>query len=156
MGVLRRVLEAAADRFHFISPYQRIRPLKLTKSDVEPFTPVEVQQILQTVRKDFQTFLLVRFGTGMRTGEVDGLKWRYIDFERRLIPVRETVVKGEPDTTKTYESARDIEITKAVCDALRAHHAATGHLSQYVFCNRDGKPLDHNNFTNRVWYGRRL
>ena len=152
MGVLRRVLDDAADRFHFTSPYQRIKPLKLTKSDVEPFTPAEVQQILQTVRKDFQTYLLVRFATGMRSGEIDGLKWRYVDFERQLILVRETVVKGEPDTTKTYESARDIEVSQAVCDALRAHHAATGHLSEYVFCNRDGKPLDHNNFTNRVWY----
>jgi integrase len=152
MGVLRRVLEDAADRFHFTSPYQRIKPLKLTKSDVEPFTPAEVQQILQTVRKDFQIYLLVRFATGMRTGEIDGLKWRYVDFERRLILVRETVVKGEPDTTKTYESARDIEVTQAVCDALKALYGATGHLSEYVFCNRDGKPLDHNNFTNRVWY----
>ena len=152
MGVLRRVLEDAADRFHFTSPYQWIRPLKLTKSDVEPSTPAEVQQILQTVRKDFQTYLLVRFATGMRSGEIDGLKWRYVDFERQLILVRETVVKGEPDTTKTYESAREIEVTQAVCDALRAHRAATGHLSEYVFCNRDGKPLDHNNFTNRVWY----
>ncbi len=152
MGVLRRVLEDAADRFHFTSPYQRIKPLKLTKSDVEPFTLAEVQQILQTVRKDFRTYLLVRFATGMRTGEIDGLKWRYIDFDRRLILVRETVVKGEPDTTKTYESARDIEVSQAVCDALRVQHAATGHLSEYVFCNRDAKPLDHNNFTNRVWY----
>jgi integrase len=152
MGVLRRVLEDAADRFQFTSPYQRIKPLKLTKSDVEPFTLAEVQQILQTVRKDFQTYLLVRFSTGMRSGEVDGLKWRYVDFERRLILVRETVVNGEPDTTKTYESARDIEVSQVVCDALTAQHAATGHLSEYVFCNRDGKPLDHNNFTTRVWY----
>ena len=152
MGVLRRVLEDAAERFHFTSPYQRIKPLKLTKSDVEPFTPAEVQQILQTVRKDFRTYLLVRFATGMRSGEIDGLKWRYVDFERRQILVRETVVKGEPDTTKTYESARDIEVSQAVCGALRAHYASTGHLSEYVFCNRDGKPVDHNNFTNRVWY----
>jgi len=74
MGVLRRVLDDAADRFHFTSPYQRIKPLKLTKSDVEPFTLAEVQQILQTVRKDFRTYLLVRFSTGMRSGEIDGLK----------------------------------------------------------------------------------
>jgi len=152
MGVLRRVLDDAADRFHFTSPYQRIKPLKLAKSDVEPFTLAEVQQILQTVRKDFHTYLLVRFSTGMRSGEIDGLKWRYIDFERRLILVRETVVNGEPDTTKTYDSARDIEVSQAVCDALAAQLAATGHVSEYVFCNRDGKPLDHNNFTTRVWY----
>jgi len=88
----------------------------------------------------------------MRTGEIDGLKWRYVDFDRGLILVRETIVNGEPHTTKTYESARDIEISPAVCNALRAQRAATAHLSEYVFCNRDGKPLDHNTFTTRVWY----
>ena len=99
-----------------------------------------MQQILQTVRKDFRTYLLVRFATGMRSGEIDGLKWRYIDFERRLILVRETVVKGEPDTTKTYESTREIEISQAVCDALRAHRAATGHLSEYSSVTETANP----------------
>ena len=28
----------------------------------------------------------------------------------------------------------------------------TGGLRGYVFCNRAGQPLDHNNFTKRVWY----
>src|ERR1700674_6092792 len=76
MGVLRRVLEDAADRFHFTNPYQRIKPLKLTKSDVQPFTMTEVQSILKTVRKDFENSLKVRFFTGMRTGEAEELKWR--------------------------------------------------------------------------------
>uniref|UniRef100_UPI001832A664 tyrosine-type recombinase/integrase n=1 Tax=Methylibium sp. TaxID=2067992 RepID=UPI001832A664 len=30
-------------------------------------------------------------------------------------------------------------------------HEATGKLSDYVFCNREGKPLDNKNFTDRVW-----
>jgi integrase len=152
MGVLRRVLEDAADRFHFTCPYQRIKPLKLTKSDVQPFTLNEVQLILQTVREDFANYLKVRFFTGMRTGEADGLKWRYVDFERRLILIRETVVNGQEDTTKTYDSARDIQMSQVVCDALKAQYQATGNASAYVFCNRDGKPLDHTNFANRVWY----
>jgi integrase len=29
--------------------------------------------------------------------------------------------------------------------------AATRELSEYVFCNREGKPLDNKNFTDRVW-----
>ena len=65
MGFLRRVLEDAADRFHFTNPYQRIKPLKLSKSDLQPFTMSEVLSILQTVRKDFENYLKVRFFTGM-------------------------------------------------------------------------------------------
>jgi integrase len=80
-GFLRRVLEGAAERLHFINPYQRIKPLKLSKSDVQPFTMTEVLPLLHTVRKDFENYLKVRFFTGMRTGEVDGLKWRYVDFD---------------------------------------------------------------------------
>jgi integrase len=152
MGVLRRLLEDGADRFQFTSPYQRIKPLKLAKSDVQPFTLNEVQLILQTVRKDFANYLKVRFFTGMRTGEVDGLKWRYVDFERRLILIRETVVNGQEDTTKTYDSTRDIQMSQVVCDALKAQYQATGNASPYVFCNRDAKPVDHTNFANRVWY----
>ena len=39
----------------------------------------------------------------------------------------------------TYDSARDIEVSRGVYDALTAQFAATGNLSDYVFCNRDGK-----------------
>src|SRR5262249_41831447 len=36
--------------------------------------------------------------------------------------------------------------------ALRVREQAPRALSEFVFCNRDGRPLDHNNVTNRVWY----
>jgi integrase len=39
-----------------------------------------------------------------------------------------------------------------VYDALKAQHRATGDKSVFVFCNRDGNPLEHKNVTNRVWY----
>ena len=39
-----------------------------------------------------------------------------------------------------------------VFDALKAQYAATGKISEYVFCNQEGLPLDNCNVTNRVWY----
>jgi integrase len=111
-----------------------------------------VQQILATVRADFHDYYTVRFFTGMRTGEIDGLKWKYIDLERRLILVRETIVDGEEDTTKTDGSQRDIQMNEAVYQALLRQEKATRKVSSFVFCNREGKPLDHVNVTKRVWY----
>lgn len=88
----------------------------------------------------------------MRTGEVHGLKWKYVDFANRLILIRETFVLGEDEYTKTDWSQREIQMSQVVFDALQRQQAATGRLSEYVFCNRQGKPLDNKNFTDRVWY----
>jgi integrase len=94
----------------------------------------------------------VRFFTGMRSGEIDGLKWKYVDFAHRQILVRVTTVLGEEDTTKTEGSQREIQMNEVVYQALREQEKATRSLSQYVFCTREGQPLDHNNVTKRVWY----
>lgn len=152
MAPLRQILNEAADRFEFNTPFRNIKPLKVPRSDVEPFTLEEMQSILNAVRKDYRNYYTVRFLTGTRTGEIDGLKWQYVDFEHRLILVRETIVCGEEDTTKTESSQRDIQMSQRVYDALQEQAKVTRGKSVYVFCTSEGKPLDHNNVTKRVWY----
>lgn len=98
---LRQILNEAANRFEFNSAFRNIKPLHIQRSDVMPFTLDEVQAILGRAREDYKPYFAVRFFTGMRTGEVHGLKWKYIDFERRLILVRESIVLGEEDDLKT-------------------------------------------------------
>ena len=152
MGVLRQILNEAADRFDFITPYQNIKPLRVPKSDVQPFTLEEVNRIISHVRSDYRNYYTVRFFTGMRTGEIDGLKWKYVDFENRLILIRQTIVAGQEDYTKTDGSQREIQMSQVVFEALQAQEKETGHRSDYVFCTREDQPLDHNNVTKRVWY----
>ncbi|WP_206478149.1 tyrosine-type recombinase/integrase [Halomonas sp. KRD171] len=152
MTILRMVLDEAAERFDFESPYKNIKPLKLQKTHIEPFSLQEVQRIIDNVRPDYRNYYTVRFFTGMRTGEVDGLKWKNVDFAKREILVRETLINGETEYTKTDGSQREIPMFGQVYDALKTQYAASGHKSQYVFCNQLGQPLDHNNVTKRVWY----
>jgi len=152
LGPLRQILCEAADRFYFRTPFYNLKQLRVRKTDVKPFTLDEVKLILDAVRKDFRNYYLVRFFTGMRTGEVDGLKWKYIDYDRRLILVRETVVEGEVDYTKNDVSQRDIQLSQVVFDALKEQERSTRHRSEFIFCNKSGKPLNHKNVTNRVWY----
>jgi integrase len=152
VGVLGQIMDEAADRFQFTTPTNGIRRLKQRKVDVQPFTLAQVHAILDTVRKDYRDYFTVRFLTGMRTGEVHGLKWKYVDFERRQILVRETFVLGEDEYTKTDGSQREIQMSQPVLEALLRQHEATGKLSEYVFCNRTAQPLDNKNFTDRVWY----
>lgn len=151
IGPLKQILEAAAERYGFASPVAGLKPLKVRRSDVQPFTLAEVEQILAAVRPDYRDYLLVRFFTGMRSGEIDGLKWKYVDFARRLILVRETFVLGAEEYTKTDGSQRDIQMSTPVFEALRRQERITRGLSEYVFCNRQGKPIDNKNFTTRIW-----
>lgn len=151
MNPLRQILWEAADRFDFRTPYLNIKQLKVKRTDVEPFSIEEVKKIIQTVRPDFKNYFTVRFFTGMRTGEVHGLKWKYVDFERRLILIRETVVDGEETYTKTDYSQREIQMSKVVFDALKEQEKGTRKLSEFVFCNREGQPLDYRNVNTRVW-----
>ncbi len=151
MTPLRMIVNEAADRYEFTSPWKGIKSLKIQKVDVEPFTLEEVQQIINNVRPDFKAYYTVRFFTGMRTGEVDGLKWKYIDFERRQILIRETVVNDQLTYTKTDGSQREIHMSQPVYDALKEQQKTTGRM-QFVFATKAGTAISHNNVTKRVWY----
>jgi len=151
MTPLRMILSEAANRFDFSSPYHGIKSLKVARTDVEPFGIDEVKQIIETVRPDFRNYYTVRFFTGMRTGEIDGLQWDHVDFTRRQILVRQALVKGRLEYTKNDGSFRTIEMSQLVFDALTDQKKATGNMN-YVFCSRTGGPLSHNNVTKRVWY----
>jgi len=152
MKILRMVISEAADRFDFTSPFRGVKPLKKPKTHIEPFTMTEVNLILATVRTDFKAYYSIRFFTGMRTAEIDGLKWKYVDFDRRQILIRETIVLGRVETTKTDGSQREIDMSQPVFEALQQQWQATGNKNDYVFANKAGKPLEYNNVSRRIWH----
>lgn len=151
MTPLRMILTAASQQHKFANPFNGIKSLRIPRTDVQPFTLEEVGQILSAVRRDFKNYYTVRFFTGMRPGEIDGLKWRYVDFYRRQILVRETIVHGRTEYTKTDGSLREIAMSSLVYDALQAQLSVTGE-HDYVFVTAAGTPLDHHNVTRRVWH----
>lgn len=151
MTITRMILTDAADRFDFNNPFQNIKALKVNRTDVEPFDLDEVQTIIKNCHVDFKDYFLIRFFTGMRTGEVDGLKWKFVDLKNQLILIRETIVNGYEETGKTVESFRDIRMPTPVYEAFLRQKLKTG-KGTWVFTNLEGKPLDHRNVTKRVWY----
>jgi len=151
MTPLRMILNEAADRFDFTTPYRGIKSLRVPRTDVEPFTLDEVMLILDNVRADYNPYYTVRFFTGMRTAEIDGLKWKYVDFDNRLILVREAIVRGKMVPTKNDGSVREIAMSEPVLEALKKQKERTGD-HEFVFVTRHGHNLIHNNITKRVWY----
>jgi integrase len=153
MTLLRQMLTAASERYNTADVCRGIKRLKARRPDVHPFSLEEVDRIRGAIREDFRHYVTTRFFTGMRTGEINGLKWKYVDFERGLIAVREVFSSGETEeNAKNETSLRDIPMLPIVREALEAQRAVRHPESEYVFCSRDSTPLDAHNFTTRVWY----
>lgn len=157
MGILRMILDEAALRFGIANPCTNVKRLKVQRTDISPFTPEEMNAILRRVRKDYRPYLTFRFLTGVRSGEAHGLKWKYVDFERDQVLIRETFQGGRTEYTKTDGSQREIQMSQPVRAALlemcpQGYLEAPGKFAdQYVFCTRHGHPIDNSNFTERVW-----
>lgn len=152
MTPLRMILNDAAERYEFESPYKNINNLKESKIEVTPFSLTEVQAILTHVREDYKPYYTIRFLTGMRTSEIDGLQWKNIDLQRKEIHIREALVNGKLGGTKTYGSDRTIQMSDRVYQAFRQQKSLNNGKSIFVFCNREGGPLDYRLVNKRVWH----
>lgn len=95
-------------------------------------------------------FFAVMLRTGMRTGEMRGLKYTDIDKKKNVIHVQRTLkyIEGKgylEDTPKTRTSTRDIPLTAALKELLENQRKYWGfkveRLDRYLFCNENGDPL---------------
>lgn len=65
---------------------------------------------------------LIALGTGMRLGEVLGLRWQDVDLETSTARVRQTLqITMEFDTPKSHRSTRSLTLPGFLVEALRGH-----------------------------------
>jgi integrase len=128
-------------------------------SDPDPFTHDEVNQVLDAFSSDryysyylpYVKFLLL---TGARPEEGVGLLWKHIRFDKGEIRFSEAVETSfnVRKNIKTHES-RVFPLNqelRALLDPLRAER---GDPQEPVFLSKEGKQLNHGNFTRRAWHG---
>ena len=97
------------------------------RDEMKPLTKEQAQKLLEMAKeRRLETLLIVAITTGMRRGEMLGLRWQDIDFENRSLQVRRTVnritghgfVENEP---KTAKGRRKIALPDVVVEALKQH-----------------------------------
>ena len=126
--------------------------LKTEQPDIFPLDPLEVKDFLDNVEHHYKPFFLVAFFTGMRFGEMAGLKWKNVDFENSQIHIKESRVYGEDSSPKTKGSKRllDIDRLLPVIDALKAQYHLTG-KEKYVFRDSKRRLMGTDHIRNHVW-----
>jgi integrase len=92
--------------------------------------------------------------TGMRRGEVLGLRWADLDLDKARLAVRHTLIsiayKVTESTPKTHQ-ARVVDLDPETVRQLHAHrtsqHQPADGAAGLVFCRPDGSPLHPQSFT---------
>ncbi|HET6420270.1 MAG TPA: tyrosine-type recombinase/integrase [Geobacteraceae bacterium] len=95
----------------------------------------EENKLLEASPKWLQEIISFAISTGLRRGEILGLKWRQIDFNRRTLTIHEQKNRGV-DTLPLNEAALAV---------LRARREVSAQGIDYVFCSSSSTPLDGSN-----------
>ncbi|UOY93157.1 site-specific integrase [Ectobacillus sp. JY-23] len=106
---------------------------------------------------------LISIFTGMRQGEVLGLRWKDIDFDTQTIFVRQTLTQNAKVKAgaKNQASLRSIHIPNKLIDELRTYRkqllqeklllGQSYYDNDLVICTRDGKPMIPRNFRKEFY-----
>ncbi|WP_409440181.1 Arm DNA-binding domain-containing protein [Psychromonas sp. GE-S-Ul-11] len=151
MTPLRMLLNEAADRYEFTSPWKNIKALKVPRTEVDPFSLDEVEALIDTAPDSFKPYYITRFFTGLRTGEIDGLKWSNVDLINKQIYITQSLVKGIISDVKTDGSNRVVKLTDRVVEALYKQLKITKHCKSFVFCKPDGEPHNYQSISRSIW-----
>lgn len=111
----------------------------------------EVQRFLDTVSAEWRDYFIVRFWTGIRSCEIHGLHWEHIDFDHRLIRIRQNLVNGELGEVKTPKSRRELKMCDTLLNVFTRLKAGKRDDSPFVFTHR-GEPLDTHFISKKIWY----
>ncbi|PWI33449.1 site-specific integrase [Vibrio albus] len=152
MTPLRVMLNEAADRYDFTSPWKNIKALKVGRTEVDPFNLQEVELVIAHAPEKYKPYYITRFFTGLRTGEIDGLMWKDVNLENKTITVNQSLVRGELSDVKTEGSYRVVMLTDKVAEALREHKKTAYLKDKYVFTNDKRLPLNYQTVSKSIWY----
>jgi integrase len=99
-----------------------VKGCQVTSAHIDPLRSEEVRLLLATARERFSLLhplFLCAVRTGMRQGELIGLRWEDIDFHGGFIEVRHNVVRRQETDTKTHKIRR-IDLSPQLGAALTA------------------------------------
>lgn len=139
LAVLRLALEAAVDD-GLIEKYPTISKARRKKDQEEDPDAFDLQE-MNAIIKAFQevrpgqvaNFTEFWFLTGLRTSELQGLRWPSVDFRKGEIKIHEVQVRGEYKATTKTNKARLVKLTARALDILIAQKKYTFLAGEHVF-----------------------
>jgi len=127
---------------------------KSRKKEVDFLKPEEIRGLIDnTDDQKYKTLFLMAIMTGMRQGELLGLKWDDIDWFNCQVRVKRTYNHGRFFEPKSETSKRAIDLSPMVITELKKWQlACLPNELNYIFPNKQGNPTDGQNMVNRHFH----
>ena len=150
MVVLKEMFKHAVQWGYLdVNPAQYAERPRAEDKEMQILTPPEIRRLLDAADEPVRTLLLCAVLTGMRRGELLGLRWEDIDLESHRIFVRRALWRGKFVTPKSRRSRRTIDMAPTLRTSLaKLPSRFQGGL---VFCRTDGEPINPDIFAQRDW-----
>ena len=130
------------------------------KYEVKAFSPQQIATLLEVADPDMALIVRTLASTGLRFGELAGLRWSAMDLERGIIQVREQFTHGAWSELKTENARRSTPLPASLQDAFRARYRELNKGSvmlrpradeRLVFTSPEGGELAYDNWRTRRW-----
>jgi integrase len=147
---------------------EAVKPPQIHREEMRPLTPEQAKILLKSVHAEgdrLEALYVMAVTTGLRQGELLGLKWDDVDLEAGTLQVRRTLTtaKGGPvlSAPKTKGSQRSVKLSQTALSALRSHlERQLGEIDRagslwrengLIFASEMGEPLDRRYVTTHLF-----
>lgn len=136
------------------NPATGMKKVQRVRQEMQTYTPAEIQQVLRYADNDRIGHVWYLALSGLRRGELAGLRWSDVDFTAQTLMIRNNRVQAGAGTvlegpTKTSSSRRTLPLDDVLLGVLtRAQRASS---SSYVAVNEVGEPYTPDSLT-RMWH----
>jgi integrase len=138
IGVFRSLWKIAKGWGYVLhDPFIALKLPNLIKPEPRCFTMEEAILIVDNAREPYKTFYWLVAETGMRAGELCGLRWEDVDLNCGIVRVRQSVWNGFIQSPKTAAGNRTFAISLELIERLRE---VGPDMSGLIFRNQIGRP----------------
>lgn len=144
MGTLSAMLTCARKNRYSaaaVSMADLALPDEGVKEEAKFFTPDQVRQIISLAAEPFRTMFCVLAATGIRAGELLGLKVDDLDFDRKILHIRRSVIRGRAQSVKSKASQKPLPMPDALAEILKQHlRTYRESPERWLFANNRKRP----------------
>lgn len=135
--VISRCLKVAHE-WDIIEKVPKIKLLKVKAQQFDFLSESECQSLLDNCNGLLRDMILIALKTGLRFGELIALQWSDIDFESKILTVRQSIYRGELGGTKSNK-IRYVPLLDEVQEILLTRF----NKNAFVFSLNNKEPLSH-------------
>lgn len=154
------------------NPVLFTKPIKTNRREISVLNKDECRKLVEAAKAEsnqaFWIAIVIALETGLRKGEIFGLRWRDIDFNKQQLTVNTTVVTSNhgiviQDSTKTKHSRRTVKLTVSTIRKLKEYKEwQSAYLDEigakdiydgFLITSERGSVKDPNNFSYVTFKG---